>query len=265
LFTNPVPFPAHDLFAFAFDVFSLSFDTQLSVIGQIEADLGLCKFLGCSSQSFRSLICVLHSLHISEGFESWERCVDRFQFVASLVKHVPRAQRSKPGPLASILLYQLSLFAHRLTSTEVASEETIARFFLENGGGCSSITPFFIAVSMAGTFSMNSIDAVMKAFKAFETIDAFEGVFAKDFEMQLAILAQFSYFLRDDATARRWCDLRLEDRADGALEIRNLELDFELRSLILPAFGELAKKGIRLDSVRKRMTATLTAISGISF
>jgi hypothetical protein len=262
---QPVPFPAADLFSFTFDVFSHSFARQLSLIEQIESDFGIAKFLGCSRESFRSLICVLHSLHISGGFESWEFCVDRFQFVASLIKQIPRSHKLKPAPMCSILLYQLSLFAHRLTSTGVASEEIITRFFLENGNGCSAITPFFIAVSMAGTFSMQSVDTLMTAFREFEARDAFEALFAKDFLFQLGVLAQYSYIVRDEETARRWCDLRLEDRIEGALEIRNIEMDFELRSLIMPAFGELAKKGIRMDSIRKRMTATLTAISGISF
>jgi hypothetical protein len=63
--------------------------------------------------------------------------------------------------------------------------------------------------------------------------------------------------------ARTRRNRRFPDTDKAEVEVRNQQLDFELRSLILSSCAELTKKGMRLDSVRTPITTPLTAISAI--
>jgi hypothetical protein len=189
--------------------------------------------------------------------------VDRFQFLASLIKQIPASIKLTADRICSLLFYQLSAFSHALGSAE-RSPEAYARFYLENGRGLSSITPFYLAVAMVENFPMTAVDSIAKGFREFEKLDSFEALFGSDLCLLLIGIANFSYFARDEEVARRWCDKRFSSQGEFALEIRNYQLDFEMRSLILPTFSEFAKKGVRLDSLRRRMTTTITAISGVS-
>jgi hypothetical protein len=260
----PVAFPPADVYGFKFDVLSLSSGQIVDVIDQIAAEFGIAKFLGCDEQSFRALICALESLHLSDGFECWSLCVDRFQLLATVLTMIPASARLTPERACPLLLHQLVLFSRSLTSTGKSSEG-MTRFHLENGRGLSGMAPLYIATSIAPNFPMSAIDGLAKTFLEMEEIRGFEALYAEDVVFQLGELARFSYFARDESIARKWSEKRFLAEGESIKEIQNYILDFDMRSLVLPLFMEVAKKGLRLDSVRRRMMAAFTAISGIAF
>jgi hypothetical protein len=255
------------LFQPFFNIFGLSPPRILGLIEQIFESFAILKLLDLSNSQFRELLFAMRSLHSFECFESWELAVDHLQWAAAAVKQIPAAIKIAPERIAQLFIYLLALYSNPAANESGSiSQDILTKFYLENGTGVSLATSFYLACSLVQDISMEPLNSVMRGIQEFELLDWMDAMLTDDLVCPISVLARFSYYSRAIDIARKWVDLRFpRSEAEGSEELRNLEIEFELRTLIVPGFGELLKKGIRLDMTRKSSTTNISQIAGVNF
>jgi hypothetical protein len=250
-----------------FNAFELPPPNILGLNEQIFESFAMLKHVGLSSSQFRELLFAMRSFHSFECFESWELAVDHLQLAAAAVKQIPAAIKVAPERIAQLFMYLLTLYSNPAPNESgFILRDILTKFYLENGPGVSLATSFYLAYSPVQDLSMEPLNFVMRGIQEFERLDWMDAILTDDVVCPISVLARFSYYSRAIDTARKWVDLRFpRSEAEGSEDLRNLEIEFELRTLIVPSFGDLLKKGIRLDITRKSCTTNISQIAGVNF
>lgn len=96
-----------------------------------------------------------------------------------------------------------------------------------------------------------------------DTSQSFEFLNMDDLCVFIACIAQYSYLARAPDVSTRWINLKINEEFDEndededetvRDEIMVSQVDFELKSNVMPIFGELEKREIKVDHIRKLST-----------
>lgn len=270
-----------------FDVFSFQNDFLNELIISALSNFGVLNFLSIDSKLAYSLIDELRSMHTSNGFQTWDLAVDHFQFASFLLQNLGKKVLITIEQITAILFYLLSLYCvpylndpeMNLDKPQVNSvytpSELITKFYIENGEGIMPLSSFIAAVSRMNDQSAikkESIDAIAPLMKKLDCTQSFDFLNTGELYIFITCISQYSYLSRSPEISKKWIDKRLKeefsedelqnDSNDSySYEILMSQIDFELKSILMPTFGEIVKKDIKIDHIRKLFTSTMSAIT----
>ena len=270
-----------------FDVFSFQNDFLNELIISALSNFGVLNFLSIDSKLANSLIDELRSMHTSNGFQTWDLAVDHFQFASFLLQNLGKKVLITIEQITAILFYLLSLYCvpylndpeMNLDKPQVNSvytpSELITKFYIENGEGIMPLSSFIAAVSRMNDQSAikkESIDAIAPLMKKLDCTQSFDFLNTGELYIFITCISQYSYLSRSPEISKKWIDKRLKeefsedelqnDSNDSySYEILMSQIDFELKSILMPTFGEIVKKDIKIDHIRKLFTSTMSAIT----
>ena len=156
--------------------------------------------------------------------------------------------------------------------------ELITKFYIENGKGFSPLSSFIAAVSgmnNQSAITTESIDAIAPLMKKLDCTQTFDFLNTGELYIFIACISQYSYLARSPEIAKKWIDKRVkeeiideeeeDDNESLSDEIMKSQIDFDVKSILFPTFGEFVKRDIKIDHIRKLFITTVSKVTGHSF
>jgi len=251
----------HDYNVFSLNHLHLLTDTVLFI-----EFLGLIRFMNLSFQQSYELV---HEFRLLHSPEKWEITVDRLQFFCQLVSIIKSNVEIDDIIISAITLHILSTFC-----TDV-SNRNFEMVYTENSCMCKPFIMFILASSGCSFRILEKIteEQTKQLFVIMESLtnfDEYSSVFSGEFAQILRLIIDYSYLSRPAEIAKKFIQIQfpreLDDTEDDLFEsLQRFQIEFITRSVIIPCSGELIKRGIRFDTIRKLITSTISTLTGASF
>lgn len=273
------PLPTGDingeLYSNTYCVFKVKEDEIINHIERFFIDFGLLEVMHLGEFQIENLIKGFRKIHSTHSFQNWEMCLDHIQFSAFILKQLDKANTQPPENIIALFFYLMSLYSDPFVLDPMYSQQMKTKFNIENGTPISSISCLYLASNFTGKNILKDIpgDVLNKVFeimKELEKSNSFDLFYSGGLINFIVELSCFSYLARNLEDTEQWVKYRFQrelqnDDEEMREDLKKFQLDFEVRSIILPACGEFVKKGIKFDLVRKLFTTNVSKITGNQF
>ena len=258
----------------SFNALLLQSDTIREILIPILEEFHVLEFLNINDDFSYSLINFIKQMHYTNStFETWELCVDHIQFLSYLLNIIFQEKFLSTEKVASLFIYFMVLYSSPYLMDPSYSHEWLVKYYIENGRKSSPITLFITAASSLKCYKdfnpIKIIDKIAPILDELETIETFDFLESEEIHVLVAILCKFSYLTRSQEIAKKWIEKRFNNNCTDINpimrdEIIKYQLEFELKSIILPACSKLLKKGIKVDNIKKIFNTSIANLIGSS-
>lgn len=254
----------------SFNVFQLN-EKQISFsLIVLMEEIGIVSYFNFDRNQIQSCIECIRNLHVNKSFSNWQLSIDRIQFLNYFLKQTNLHQKFTECQKLALFFYLISMNCDPMIYNDVDSNISLtkSKYYLEYGSSFNNGTTVFTILSSIPDSSFFSIkkedqNLFFKTIESLDQINDIDSSLTSDLVVLTALICSFSYLARDFEISQKWIKLRFDEEfADEDSEcIEDLikyQLDFELKVMIQPAFGEFTKNSISIDEIRNHFTECLS-------